>query len=174
VHRGVTAAAAPGDRIRLLAGAGGVVARAAHRPARDRDPVLLGVRPLPERRPAQELALRWRWILPAGLPGALSIGVMWAGVFVRWRNLRAAAAHHCCWNVTIFAVGVPLSGGLEMQAKAPLQTVYPGSPLWTGGGFGPENSLINIAVSAAICLALWWLVRRRARTLPPDPATTIA
>lgn len=89
----------------------------------------------------------------------LLAGLMWAGVFIVSRNLWVSAAHHCCWNATIFLIGVPLSGE-DWRAQAPLETVYHGSALWTGGAFGPEDSLINLFVSLAICAGLWWLVRR--------------
>jgi hypothetical protein len=42
-----------------------------------------------------------------------------------------------------------------------LHTVSHGSTLWTGGAFGPEDSLINIVVLVAICLALGPLARRK-------------
>jgi membrane protease YdiL (CAAX protease family) len=207
-----------------------------------------------ERRPAQELALRWRWIALAAVAGAMSIGVtilvlyatgnyqlvsfrgfgqapgilatvwvaavleelafrgilfrileegigtraallgssvifgvahlanhgvhwvtlfsvtlvslMWTIVFIRWRNIWVVAAHHCCWNATIFLIGLPLSGE-DWRAQAPFETISHGSVLWTGGAFGPEDSLVNIAVSFAICAALWQLVRRTERLLPP-------
>ena len=87
-------------------------------------------------------------------------GLMWAGVFIVWRNIWVVAAHHCCWNATIFLIGLPLSGE-DWRAQAPLVTVPHGSVLWTGGAFGPEDSLVNIVVSSAICVALWRLARRR-------------
>lgn len=85
-------------------------------------------------------------------------GLMWAGVFIVSRNIWVAAAHHCCWNATIFMIGVPLSGE-DWRAQAPFETVDHGSVLWTGGAFGPEDSLINLFVSLAICAALWRLAR---------------
>ena len=93
---------------------------------------------------------------------ALSVtlaGLMWAAVFIVSRNIWVVAAHHCCWNATIFMIGVPLSGE-DWRALAPFETVDHGSILWTGGAFGPEDSLINLFVSLAICAALWRLVRR--------------
>jgi hypothetical protein len=84
---------------------------------------------------------------------------MWALVFIVSRNLWVAAAHHCCWNATIFLIGLPLSGE-DWRAQAPFETVSHGSILWTGGAFGPEDSLINLLVSFAICAALWGLARR--------------
>ena len=200
-----------------------------------------------ERRPAQELALRWRWIALAAVAGAMSIGLttlvlyatgnyqliafrgfgqapgilatiwiaavleelafrgilfrileegigttaawigsslifcvlhltnngvhwvtvlsvtlaglMWGGVFILWRNIWVAAAHHCCWNATIFLIGLPLSGE-DWRPQALFETVSRGSVLWTGGAFGPEDSLVNVFVSLAICAALWRLVTR--------------
>jgi hypothetical protein len=203
-----------------------------------------------ERRPVQELSLRWRWIVLAAVAGALSIGVtilvlyatghyqlvsfrgfgqatgalatiwvaavieevafrgilfrileegigttaawvgsavifsvahltnngvhwitvisvtlaglMWASVFIVSRNIWVAAAHHCCWNATIFLTGLPLSGE-DWRPQALFETVSHGSVLWTGGAFGPEDSLVNIFVSLAICAALWQLARRTER-----------
>ena len=86
-------------------------------------------------------------------------GLMWAGVFILSRNIWVAAAHHCFWNATIFMIGVPLSGE-DWRAQAPFETVGHGSILWTGGAFGPEDSLINLFVSLLICAALWRLVLR--------------
>jgi membrane protease YdiL (CAAX protease family) len=85
-------------------------------------------------------------------------GLMWGGVFILSRNIWVAAAHHCCWNATIFLIGLPLSGE-NWRPQALFETVSHGSVLWTGGAFGPEDSLVNIVVSLAICAALWWLVR---------------
>lgn len=88
------------------------------------------------------------------------IGLMWAGVYMVSRNLWVVAAHHSCWNATIFATGLPLSGDTEWILRAPLETRFTGAELWSGGAFGPEDSLINLVVSSGICLALWRLARR--------------
>lgn len=97
-------------------------------------------------------------------------GLMWGAVFILWRNIWVVAAHHCCWNATIFMIGVPLSGE-DWRAQAPFETISHGSVLWTGGAFGPEDSLVNIAVSLAICAALWWLVRGKS-TVTRDSSRT--
>ena len=93
-------------------------------------------------------------------------GLMWAEVFILSRNLWVAAAHHCCWNATIFMIGLPLSGE-NWQAQAPWESVVHGASLWTGGAFGPEDSLVNLVVCLAICAALWGLARKRGQVLPP-------
>lgn len=96
-------------------------------------------------------------------------GLMWAGVYLLSRNIWVTAANHCFWNATIFVVGVPLSGE-DVQAQAPLESVSHGSALWTGGGFGPEDSLVNVLVSGAICFALWKFARRKGLfRSPPQP-----
>jgi len=97
-----------------------------------------------------------RWIT---LISVTLAGLMWAGVFILSRNIWVAAAHHACWNSTIFLIGVPLSGE-DWIAQAPLETALHGSVLWTGGAFGPEDSLVNIAICTAICGALWQMARR--------------
>ncbi|HZE89501.1 MAG TPA: type II CAAX endopeptidase family protein [Verrucomicrobiae bacterium] len=96
-------------------------------------------------------------------------GLMWAGVFIVWRNIWVVAAHHCCWNATIFLIGVPLSGQ-DWQDRAPLVTASHGSALWTGGAFGPEDSLVNLVICGAICAALWRLARRSGRVRGIDAA----
>jgi uncharacterized protein len=98
--------------------------------------------------------VRWVTLLSVTLAG-----LMWAAVFIVSRNIWVAAAHHCCWNATIFMIGLPLSGE-DWRAQAPFETVSHGSVLWTGGAFGPEDSLVNLFVSIAICAALWRLARR--------------
>jgi len=87
-------------------------------------------------------------------------GLMWASVYVLSRNIWVTAAHHCFWNATIFVMGLPLSGDEDIRAKAPFESVVHGSALWTGGGFGPEDSVVNLLVSGVICFALWRLARR--------------
>jgi CAAX protease family protein len=90
-------------------------------------------------------------------------GLMWAGLFIVWRNVWVAAAHHACWNATIFLIGVPLSGEEDWRALAPWVTSTRGSTLWTGGSFGPEDSLVNIAVMVILCAGLFFIARRRGR-----------
>jgi membrane protease YdiL (CAAX protease family) len=100
---------------------------------------------------------RWVTVLSVTLAG-----LMLAEIYVLTRNIWVVAIQHCCWNATIFLIGLPLSGE-DWRAQAPLATTYHGSVLWTGGAFGPEDSLINVVVSTAIFAALWRLARGRAK-----------
>ena len=106
---------------------------------------------------------------PITLLSVTLCGLMWAGVFVVSRNLWVAAAHHACWNATIFLIGVPLSGSEEWRVRAPMETAYSGSDLWTGAAFGPEDSLITIVLMAAICVGLWRLARHLGQIRPAAP-----
>lgn len=107
---------------------------------------------------------------PITLMAVVLTGAMWSCVYVVSRNLWVAAAHHCCWNATIFLTGLPLSGQEEWRQQAPLVSSYSGSELWSGGAFGPENSLLAIGLSAMLCLALWrWARASAAIVAPPRP-----
>ncbi|MFN8061108.1 MAG: type II CAAX endopeptidase family protein [Vicinamibacterales bacterium] len=93
-------------------------------------------------------------------------GLMWSGVYLASRSLWVAAAHHCCWNATIFLSGLPLSGQEEWRALAPLVTDYSGAVLWSGGAFGPEDSLVSVIVTAGVSIALWRSARAADATFP--------
>jgi hypothetical protein len=49
-----------------------------------------------------------------------------------------------------------------------------GSVLWTGGAFGPEDSLVNLFVSIAICTLLWRFARRSDRPAMEPAAGGVA
>jgi membrane protease YdiL (CAAX protease family) len=98
--------------------------------------------------------VRWVTVLSVTLAG-----LMLAEVFVLTRNIWVVAIQHCCWNATIFLIGLPLSGE-NWRADAALVTTSQGSILWTGGAFGPEDSLVNLSVSLAISAGLWRLAAR--------------
>ena len=103
---------------------------------------------------------------PVTLISATLTGLMWAGVYAVTRNLWVASAHHACWNAAIFLSGVPLSGVEEWRAKAPFVTEYHGSVLWTGGAFGPEDSIVSNVLCLAMCVGLWKLARKLDPTFP--------
>lgn len=93
-------------------------------------------------------------------------GLLWTGVFVLSRNVWVAAAHHACWNATIFLSGLPLSGQEGWRVHAPLVSRYQGAELWSGGAFGPEDSLVNVVVCVLLCVALWRLASRADSAFP--------
>lgn len=104
------------------------------------------------------------------LSAGVLTGLMWSGVYIVSRSLWVAGAHHCCWNATIFLTGLPLSGQEEWRRQAPLFSEYHGSVLWSGGAFGPEDSLLSIGVCVVVCLVLWRLAQTE-RVGRPVPST---
>jgi len=100
------------------------------------------------------------------------LGAFWATIYVWSRNLWVVVANHVAWNVTIFGVGLPLSGQEEWRLSAPLTSNYTGPTWLTGGSFGPEDSIINVALMACALSVLVHLARRRGRFLPGSPSGT--
>lgn len=93
------------------------------------------------------------------------LGALWTLVFVHTRSLWVAAANHAAWNFTIVLAGLPLSGGEEWRAMAPLAGEYRG-PVWlTGGMFGPESSIVTIILVAVTVAGLLHWARRKDRLM---------
>jgi membrane protease YdiL (CAAX protease family)/mannose-6-phosphate isomerase-like protein (cupin superfamily) len=95
------------------------------------------------------------YILMVTVASATLISAFWTVIFVRSRNLWVVATHHAAWNFAIILSGAPLSGLDEWQGAAPWETRYHGPTWLTGGIFGPEDSVITIAVMA---ISLWALL----------------
>jgi membrane protease YdiL (CAAX protease family) len=101
------------------------------------------------------------------------IGALWTMVFVYSRNLWVASANHAAWNFAIILTGLPLSGIEEWRALAPFESRYNG-PVWlTGGMFGPEDSIVTIAVGTLSLAVLFYLAKRQFRAAEV-PETTEA
>lgn len=89
------------------------------------------------------------------------LGAFWTLVYVHSRNLWAVVANHAAWNAMIFASGVPLSGQEDWRAAALFDTSVQGPAWLTGGGFGPEDSIINIVLMTTVVLGYARWIRRR-------------
>ena len=107
-------------------------------------------------------------VLTTVVAGTL-IGAFWTLVYVHTRNLWVVAANHAAWNYTIILAGVPLSGIEGWRGLAPLASECRDpacGPTWlTGGVFGPEDSLVTIALVAASVLAMLYWARRKHRLM---------
>jgi uncharacterized protein len=90
-----------------------------------------------------------------------SIGIFWSLIYAWSRNIWVVSANHAAWNIAIFLTGLPLSGQTEWRSAAPFESSYQGSALLTGGGFGPEDSIINVVFMGIVIAAFWvWGWRR--------------
>ena len=96
-------------------------------------------------------------LLHAGNPNASNVGLLNTALFgclfglllVRRRSLWSPFGAHFGWNFTLVAIGASLSG-IRIRV-VDFRLVPMGPPLWTGGDYGPEASLlVTIAVAVAI------------------------
>jgi hypothetical protein len=91
---------------------------------------------------------------------ALEAGVLLGAAYALTRNLWFPIGLHFGWNFTEGGIfGVSVSGG--PTGKGILSVALAGRPLLTGGNFGPEASVIAIAVCLAAGIALLLLTVRR-------------
>lgn len=104
---------------------------------------------------------------------ALSGGLLLGAAFVARRDLWFVASIHAAWNAFLGGVlGMPVSGNDPTDAL--LTAVEGGPDLWTGGAFGPEASLITIAVVGGAGFWFIWRAHSSATVTPPpwrEPAT---
>ena len=75
---------------------------------------------------------------------ALTAGVILAMLYVITRQLWIPIGLHMGWNFTLGGIyGAPVSGG---DAAGLLKAEFPGPEWLTGGSFGPEASVVTVAV----------------------------
>lgn len=96
---------------------------------------------------------------------ALEAGVLLAAAYALTRNLWFPIGMHLGWNFTEGGIfGVSVSGGTASQGI--FSVSLSGHTLLTGGKFGPEASLIAIAVCLAMAIVLLVLAVRNGRWMP--------
>ncbi len=97
---------------------------------------------------------------------ALTAGLALAALYALRRSLWPVIGVHAGWNVAEGPLfGTPVSG-ISIPGSV-LHANVAGPPAWTGGAFGPEASLITVAVWLAIGGTLLWLAQRRGRIVRP-------
>lgn len=100
-----------------------------------------------------------------GIVSIVAAGLFLGVVYLRTGSLWWATAAHVGWNWAHgFVADLPVSG-LERWDN-PLWEGLPRGPEWLGGGaFGPEGSVVAVAVLLAVSWLLW-----RSEWLTPSPA----
>jgi membrane protease YdiL (CAAX protease family) len=97
---------------------------------------------------------------------ALSAGIVLGSAFILTRRLWLAFGLHFGVNSAQGAIlGVPVSG---QQTPGLLRSELIGQPLWTGGSFGLEASLLTLLFGVLIGGAFLALARRRGRIRPAN------
>jgi hypothetical protein len=97
---------------------------------------------------------------PLPFVGVCLAGGVMGAVFLRWRSLWAAWGLHFAWNAAQGVLyGFTVSGITQKELPIPslLTAAERGPTWWTGGGFGPEGSLLTLlvlgaAVALIVCL----------------------
>jgi membrane protease YdiL (CAAX protease family) len=102
---------------------------------------------------------------------ALEAGFALGGLYLLTRRLWAPVAMHAAWNWVCGPVlGVPLSGTVPPSW---LHADLTGPELLTGGGFGPEASVVEMIAGAAVAAAILWAWRRQSAISRPAHSMSV-
>lgn len=96
---------------------------------------------------------------------ALEAGVLLAAAFMFSRRLWFVYGVHAAWNFTeggIFATHV---SGMKVEGRIGVQ--FTGSDWLTGGAFGPEASVVAVAVCLVAGATFLVMAHRKGRVVPP-------
>jgi uncharacterized protein len=99
--------------------------------------------------------------------GAIAVesGLLLALAYAAVRNLWLPIGMHLAWNFTEGSVlGAKVSGTAERISL--FRSDLSGPTLFTGGGFGPEGSVVSMAVCLALSLVLMFFVVARGEWRP--------
>ena len=95
---------------------------------------------------------------------ALEAGILLSAAYAMTRSLWLAIGLHFAWNFTEGGIfGAAVSGG---KATGLLKTQLSGPPLLTGGEFGPEASVVAVAVCVMLALVMIAITIRRGNWKP--------
>jgi membrane protease YdiL (CAAX protease family) len=88
-------------------------------------------------------------------------GIPLAALYVLTRRLWASIGYHVGWNFTeAYVFGAQVSGsgvGVSLYQVQPVPGV---DPLWSGGAFGPEASVVTVVLGFLLGAALLAVVKR--------------
>ncbi|HYI52453.1 MAG TPA: type II CAAX endopeptidase family protein [Microlunatus sp.] len=103
----------------------------------------------------------------------VAAGLMFCVLYTVTGRLWVPIGVHLAWNLTQgYLFGATVSGA-GLGSWIALSTARPGAPVWlTGGGFGPEASVLALITISAVTVGVLALARRRRTT--PTPAVTSA
>jgi membrane protease YdiL (CAAX protease family) len=95
-------------------------------------------------------------VTPRALGNITLAGILLSLAFFSPGGMWAALGAHLGWNMTLAALGAPVSG---LPFEIPYVDYSMGGPAWlTGGTFGPEGGLLStVAITSAIVLAVQWV-----------------
>lgn len=102
-------------------------------------------------------------------------GLMFCALYALTGRLWVPIGLHLAWNFAQgYFFGAVVSGN-DLGGSIAVSTARAGAPTWlTGGTFGPEASIVALALIAAVTVAALVLVGRRARIGEASPPTHAA
>jgi len=98
-------------------------------------------------------------------------GLMFCALYALTGRLWLPIGVHATWNLAQgYLFGAVVSGG-DLGQSIAVSTARSGAPIWlTGGTFGPEASVVALALVGGVTLATLALIRRRAQHARREPA----
>ena len=93
---------------------------------------------------------------------AVEAGLLLSGFFVATGRIWMSIGAHAGWNFTLGTVfGAPVSG-MPVDGSILLSDFAPSAPAWlTGGGFGPEASVVTMVIGTSVLVLTLAMMRRR-------------
>jgi membrane protease YdiL (CAAX protease family) len=102
-----------------------------------------------------------------GLANTAGFGILFGWAFLRSQDLWLPIGLHYGWNFTLPVFGVNVSG-IRMSMTGHVME-WSAGPVWSGGAYGPEASVLTSVVLAALFVGLWKSPIRRQKNLLLDP-----
>lgn len=96
---------------------------------------------------------------------ALEAGVMLAAAYMITRRMWLVIGLHTAWNFTEGGIFKTNVSGISTEGLIGVK--FQGSDLLTGGSFGPEASILSVAVCLVFGAGLIFLAVRKARVVQP-------
>ncbi len=107
---------------------------------------------------------------PLGLINTAGFGILFGYAFLRSRDLWLPIGLHFGWNFTLPLFGADLSGITIFKEITGHEMVWRAGVLWSGGGYGPEASILTSAALIPLFVYLWKApIRQQASPLTDLP-----
>lgn len=94
-----------------------------------------------------------------GIANTMAFGILFGIAFLRSHDLWLPIGLHFGWNFTLPLFGVNLSG-ITIKPTGQ-EIVWTAGPLWSGGDYGPEASILTSGVLLILLVYIWKVPIRR-------------
>jgi membrane protease YdiL (CAAX protease family) len=111
----------------------------------------------------------------SGLSTAITagFGIIFGYAYLRSRDLWLPIGLHFGWNFTLPLFGVNISG-LRIRVTG-YELAWTAGPLWSGGEYGPEASILSLAALFVLFAYVWKApVRRQSSPITDPPVESVA